>query len=66
MPDRAHLLDAVCGRCKRIVRREDSVDEDLTQQKDEIVADGLIPYDYFTDDPKPVTGHANNCPKRPQ
>ena len=68
MPDRRRLIDAVCGTCKQVLRREDadgySLDE-ILQTKAEIVADGLIPFDYFTDHPKPITGHAGNCQNRP-
>lgn len=68
MPERRRLVDAVCVRCRRIVRREDvsDVDDDsVLQAKAEIVKDGLVPYDYFTDTPKVVTGHGSKCPARP-
>jgi hypothetical protein len=69
MPDRQRLMDAVCIRCRRIVRREpviDDSDDSVIQTKAEIVRDSLIPFDYYTDSPKPVTGHASGCQNRPQ
>jgi len=68
MPDRLRYIDAVCNTCKRIIRREEVVDEtpdSVIQSKAEIAADGLIPFDYFTANPKPITGHAGNCKNRP-
>jgi hypothetical protein len=64
MPDRRRLLDAVCTQCKRVIRRvelDGEPDDSVIQLKAECVADGLVPYDYFTDSEKPVTGHTNGC-----
>ena len=68
MPDRLRYIDAVCNACKRIIRREEVVDDSadsVIQSKAEIAADGLIPFDYWTDSPNPVTGHTNGCKMRP-
>ncbi len=69
MADRRRLLDSVCSTCKRVLRRvelDGEDDDSVIQLKAESMADGLIPFDYFTDSAPPIAGsHANNCPKRP-
>lgn len=70
MPDRLRLVDAVCAFCKRVISRQDmagETDEDILQIKAQLVADGLIPFDYYSDNPKPIAGsHSNSCPKGPK
>jgi len=66
MPERRRVLDAVCAFCKRVIRRAEQPDpDDITQLTAEIVADGLLPFDYETPKVLPVVqSHSHACPKR--
>lgn len=70
MPDRLRLVDAVCAFCKRVLSRQDlagETPEDIIQIKAQIMAEGLIPFEFYSDNPKPIAGsHLNSCPKAPQ
>ncbi len=70
MPERRRLLDSVCGTCKRVLCRvelDGEDDDSVIQLKAESMADGLIPFDYYSESAPPIAGsHANNCKARPQ
>lgn len=77
MPERVTLLDAVCGSCKAIMRREVMTpDRDAAPLKQAIIADGLIPVHYTSEPVIPIHhnadlqaapfvagAHKPNCPR---